>query len=59
MKLITRGAMLRILVFIGALAFAGGSVWWTMIRMPGTSYLDPLPNGIYLSQKYSISGTNA
>lgn len=43
MQLITRGAVLRILVLIGALAFAAGSAWWIIVRMPGTSYLNPLP----------------
>lgn len=31
------------MILLGAIVGAGGSAWWTMIRMPGNSYLAPLP----------------
>ena len=43
MKLVTRGALLRLAVFAGLAAVATLGVWVVMIRMPGASWRGPLP----------------
>lgn len=42
-KVWDRGAPRRLAIFFAVLAFAGGAVWWTCIRMPGASHAGPLP----------------
>ncbi len=43
MKLITRGAFIRITVFFCTVLVVCVAVWWTSIRMPGESFSGPLP----------------
>lgn len=43
MRLVTRGALLRLAVLLGLLGGAALGAWVVMFRMPGTSYRGPLP----------------
>ena len=42
MKIITRGAVIRISVLLGLLSAGGLWAWWNMVRMPGDSFKGPL-----------------
>jgi hypothetical protein len=42
-KLVTRGALLRLAVVVGLVAIFALGVWAVMIRMPGASWRAPLP----------------
>ncbi len=43
MKLVTRGALIRLCVLAFVLLLAGVAGWWTMIRMPGERLAGALP----------------